>query len=401
MKRLITTLLIIAKLLLCFGTVNAADLTDLSDWATDEVARGVALGYVPHSIKEDWSAKITRAEYARLSLCFLAVQYGYEPNNNIRTYFVFTGRTIFTPEEAVAVRDKREKNNIMKFIADYCETQTDRNGNPFSYADFNPNYVEGARFSETWWWDSFISDYDGFNDVKGKDAYDNERPFINAAYTFGLINGVGNGLYNPNEAITRQEAAVMLMRVYSKYGGTVPVDADPATFDDSNLIADWAMQAVSDITALGVMQGMEENKFDPLGYYTREQAIVTFLRLYENANVSRLKGNIKPLFDYEKQMEMLSRRSDFELLARYESPLCTVLYSNNLRFRGATVPSHELYLVYRKGGFRHVTNFLCINTSAVNVEPVFDIEIGKDGSKLAFKVYVTDDYNYFYNLGDL
>ena len=50
------------------------------------------------------------------------------------------------------------------------------------------------------------------------------------------------------------------------------------------------------------MQGVGNDMFAPLDNYTVEQAIATFLRLYEKAPVSRKNKNIAPLlkFEFEK-----------------------------------------------------------------------------------------------------
>ena len=39
---------------------------------------------------------------------------------------------------------------------------------------------------------------------------DIDDDYVTAAYTIGIVSGVGNDMFNPDSAITRQEAAVML-----------------------------------------------------------------------------------------------------------------------------------------------------------------------------------------------
>ena len=53
-----------------------------------------------------------------------------------------------------------------------------------------------------------------------------------------------------------------------------------------------AGEDVAAVLDLKVMNGTAAGHFDPLGTYTREQAVLTLLRLYANAPVSRGKGNI-------------------------------------------------------------------------------------------------------------
>ena len=95
----------------------------------------------------------------------------------------------------------------------------------------------------------------------------------------GVVGGVGNGNFNPNGTITRQEAAVMLSRLIERIDQPLPIVAP--TFADNAQIAGWATQAVGQIQAAGIMGGVGNNQFNPTGQFTREQSIVTMLRLFE------------------------------------------------------------------------------------------------------------------------
>ena len=53
------------------------------------------------------------------------------------------------------------------------------------------------------------------------------------------------------------------------------------TFDDNGDIATWARDAVGRAQAAEVMQGVGGNRFSPRGSYTREQCIATILRTFE------------------------------------------------------------------------------------------------------------------------
>jgi hypothetical protein len=52
-------------------------------------------------------------------------------------------------------------------------------------------------------------------------------------------------------------------------------------FADSALISDWAVDGVGSAQASGIVGGIGDNMFDPQGDYTREQSIVTMMRLYD------------------------------------------------------------------------------------------------------------------------
>ena len=103
--------------------------------------------------------------------------------------------------------------------------------------------------------------------------------------SLGVIQGVGDGKFAPNELLTREQAAVILNNLSSKLGTDLKA-ASPA-FTDSSAISSWANAQVGQVQAAGIMNGIEGGKFDPQGSYTREQSIVTIMRMRE---ISVVKG---------------------------------------------------------------------------------------------------------------
>ena len=99
------------------------------------------------------------------------------------------------------------------------------------------------------------------------------------AWRLGIVDGVGNGKFAPDRSITRQEAAAMLTRAAKVLDLTAGGTA--AAFADSGDVADWAREPVDFVSRLGVMGGVGNGKFGPTGTYTREQAMLTMLRLFE------------------------------------------------------------------------------------------------------------------------
>ena len=101
----------------------------------------------------------------------------------------------------------------------------------------------------------------------------------------GVVNGVGNGKFAPQKNITRQEAASMLYRLAALNKNTKDDEATslPHIFADSAKIQSWAWKNVDWVYRQGIMNGMGENTFAPDGEYTREQSIVTALRLYDSS----------------------------------------------------------------------------------------------------------------------
>ncbi len=110
---------------------------------------------------------------------------------------------------------------------------------------------------------------------------------VMVCYALGIVNGRGDGTFDPYASISRQEAATMLGRladVLSVSGGQA------VTFADADTFPAWAAQDIAKVSGLvdptsskTVMGGTGGGSFSPLLTYTREQAYTTALRLYHAA----------------------------------------------------------------------------------------------------------------------
>jgi len=101
-----------------------------------------------------------------------------------------------------------------------------------------------------------------------------------AAY-LGIITGVGDGRFDPDSSLTREQAAVMLSRLVDIVLENPIQDIALLDFNDANDISYWAADAVGKMQRMGIMGGVGENNFAPRGIYTREQSIVTMLRVFD------------------------------------------------------------------------------------------------------------------------
>ena len=93
----------------------------------------------------------------------------------------------------------------------------------------------------------------------------------------GIVNGVGEGRFDPEGTLTREQAADMLARLSEAMG--YPLCQEEISFADREDISSWALDAVASMVWSGVMNGTGDNRFSPKGAYTREQSIVTIRRL--------------------------------------------------------------------------------------------------------------------------
>ncbi|MBO4898254.1 MAG: DUF5050 domain-containing protein [Clostridia bacterium] len=112
---------------------------------------------------------------------------------------------------------------------------------------------------------------------------DTQNPKVAAAYGAKIVEGMGEGLFAPENNITRQEICTMLKRcVVSAKPETFIADSFPNSFPDEADIADWAIDGVKYINMLEVMLGDDAARINPLQNTTREQAILLIYRLYND-----------------------------------------------------------------------------------------------------------------------
>ncbi len=160
------------------------------------------------------------------------------------------------------------------------------------------------------------ADTDIIKDADSSIFKDTNDPYISAAYSLGIISGTDEGSFLPDNNINRQEAAKILVNTYS-FLKDLPPSASEKPYTDYDKISDWAKPYVNMASSLSLMEGLDDGSFSPFNTYTREQAIVTFIRLYEtiilNGGIS-LSSNKNPeitgmlsvkdgyLFDGEKNV---------------------------------------------------------------------------------------------------
>nr|WP_269846542.1 S-layer homology domain-containing protein [Paenibacillus roseus] len=112
--------------------------------------------------------------------------------------------------------------------------------------------------------------FSDFSDVTRSDWF---YPHVNAAYQAGIIKGFPDG-FHPNDKITREEMAVMVVRALS-----LQIKDQDTGLKDIPQVSAWAANEVRTVAALGMMSGWN-NRFHPSGEVTREMATVVAMRAY-------------------------------------------------------------------------------------------------------------------------
>lgn len=190
-----------------------------SAWAAEEVGEAELLALIPDGLitfKSVYGNPITRSEFSQLAIALVEAKLGH------------------TISEILAARGKR---------------------------------IDTAAFTDT---------------------QDNA---VLAAYALGIANGKGDRRFDPDGFIKREEAAAMLQRTAEVLGAATAGNAHAQqagkAYADQATISAWAQPAVQFVAAAidksngkAVMGGTSGNLFNPLGFYTLEQAIITIKRLF-------------------------------------------------------------------------------------------------------------------------
>ena len=105
-----------------------------------------------------------------------------------------------------------------------------------------------------------------FTDVSGEEWYGD---IVCAVSSAGIMKG-DKITFRPNDYIKREELAVVLLNVLNYKG--IEISEGNMNFSDNDEVSDWAKDAVGTVTAMGLMNGVGENKMSPKAYATRAQA---------------------------------------------------------------------------------------------------------------------------------
>ena len=115
-----------------------------------------------------------------------------------------------------------------------------------------------------------------FYDVSHTDWHYN---YVTSLYLAGITYGDSNGLFHPNNHISREEATVMLIRLLEKSDAKPVYVTEKILFNDAPDISSWAISSIEKATSLGLIKGNDNNNFMPENDLTRAEACVLTERL--------------------------------------------------------------------------------------------------------------------------
>ena len=117
-----------------------------------------------------------------------------------------------------------------------------------------------------------------YSDVKSNAYY---MGYVEWATQNNLVNGIGNGKVGPEQAISREQVAVILSKYAKTFGYKLPMNQAEYQFADSNKISTWAKEAVKEVQMAGIMSAKKGNNFDPKGMASRAEVATVTKRFVE------------------------------------------------------------------------------------------------------------------------
>jgi DNA/RNA endonuclease YhcR with UshA esterase domain len=116
--------------------------------------------------------------------------------------------------------------------------------------------------------------YDGrFNDIS---VHNGDASVVMAAIEAGIIKGKTSDTFAPNDAITREQAAMMIKRAMD-YLAINPEGLDTSkklsSFADTNKISSYAKGDIEFLLQANIISGKPDGNFDPKGKTTRAQIV--------------------------------------------------------------------------------------------------------------------------------
>ena len=122
---------------------------------------------------------------------------------------------------------------------------------------FSASIIEGSRFftctleRSTWYSDA-----------------------VSWAADFGIAGGIGNDRFAPDQALTREQLAVILYR----FSGVTGTEGDLSAYADGAAVSPWAAQAMAWAVEQGRILGTDDSTLSPRSIATRAQTAVILSR---------------------------------------------------------------------------------------------------------------------------
>lgn len=104
---------------------------------------------------------------------------------------------------------------------------------------------------------------------------------VTTLFRSGVISGIGEGRFGPEEPVLRQDMAVILWKVLELEEISFKEQRDYAGFSDESQIADYARQPVEQLVRRGLLSGTDRGRFEPERTAVRAEAAAILAQMIQ------------------------------------------------------------------------------------------------------------------------
>ncbi len=123
---------------------------------------------------------------------------------------------------------------------------------------------------------------------------DTENLYALKGATIGITSGVGNGNFGPEQLLTREQMATMMMKVLTLSG--VELEKTTVAFSDDALISDYAKESIYKAANYGIINGYN-GAVNPKGYAKIEQTLLVYKNMFDT-----FSKQVRPSFSSTDEM---------------------------------------------------------------------------------------------------
>jgi hypothetical protein len=118
-----------------------------------------------------------------------------------------------------------------------------------------------------------------YNDISASSWYFSA---VTWATEQGIVSGYGNGIFGPEDKVSREQMAVLLYNYARSIGLDASAKSDLSNYDDAAKISAWARPAVQWAIAEEIIVGRTLKTVVPDGMATRAEAATIIMKFIEN-----------------------------------------------------------------------------------------------------------------------
>ncbi|MEY8321929.1 CAP-associated domain-containing protein [Lachnospiraceae bacterium 46-61] len=120
--------------------------------------------------------------------------------------------------------------------------------------------------------------------------WDTDQPEIVFAYAKGIITGKQEHIFKPDDTLTREQMAIILVRTLEKCNVEITETQQEIVFKDVEQLEQSVLPYIQKVNIAGIMNGFED-MFYPFKEVTVEEAVVAFTTMYEKYGMAAPQQN--------------------------------------------------------------------------------------------------------------